>query len=183
MWASIIAAVGGAVIGGAVRGVVASETNKKKIEAYQNAAKQVKEAADKYSGEAGFQRMIDRANMYASEDAQSMGNEMAAATYAPTNPGAVEGKNAAAYNAAGEAGNAVNNTAMNSYNQGMVDANAENQAKYNANTVEAQQAMKQADIDYGVANQTAQEALNTAGNAAQTWNQLRRTQNGREYAD
>ena len=64
----------------------------------------------------------------------------------------------------------------------MVDANAENQAKYNANTVEAQQAMKQADIDYGVANQTAQEALNTAGNAAQTWNQLRRTQNGREYA-
>lgn len=180
MWAAIVSAIGGAVIGGAVRGVVASETNKKKIEAYQNAAKQVKEAADKYSGEAGFQRMIDRANMYASEDAQSMGNEMAAATYAPTNPGAVEGKNAAAYNAAGEAGNAVNSTAMNSYNQGMVDANAENQAKYNANTVEAQQAMKQADIDTSATRQASQEIMNTVANAANTYGQLRTTKNGRE---
>ena len=65
----------------------------------------------------------------------------------------------------------------------MSDANAANQAKFNAETVKAQQLMNQADINYNVANQTAQTAMQGLGDTAQTINSLRRTKNGRNVAE
>ena len=64
----------------------------------------------------------------------------------------------------------------------MNNASTDLSSKYNKATTRANQLMKQADIDYGVATQRNQEIMNTIGNVANTANQIRSTKNGRTYA-
>lgn len=176
----IIAAIAGAVIGGTVNGVVASENNKQKVAAYRNGANQIKSAIGQYSGDEGFRKMIEKGNEYASQDAKlatELANQQA---FMPQNPNGGANAKAEMANNAMNAGETVNSAALGGLQQGMSDQNAINNANYNAATVGAQQAMKQADIDYNVANQAAHEGMNTLGNMAGTINSIRRTSNGRE---
>lgn len=176
----VIGAIAGAVVGGAVQGATAIKTTQEKIKAYKQAAQQIRDATEKYSGENAYNEMVRRGQDYMTQDMSSMSNEMAKNTYEPTNPGAVSSAQANALNAADKASNVVNATGLNSFGTGMSDAASSMAAKYNAATTQAQQAMNQADINYNVANQAVQEGLGAAGNIAQTYNQLRRTKNGRE---
>lgn len=176
----VIAAIAGAVIGGAVNGVVAAKSTNDKVSAYRKAAEDVKSAANKYSGENAYKTMVNQGQNYMGQDARSMANEMAAATYQPTNPGAGATAQANALNASNKASNATNEAGLGGFSTGMSDAAASNAAKFNAATVQAQQLMNQADLNYNVANQTAQTAMQGLGDTAQTINSIRRTNNGRE---
>jgi len=180
MFGLVIGAVAGAVVGGAVQGVTAFVTTKEKAGAYRQAAQQVREATEKYSGKNAYDSMVNKGQDYMGKDMASMGTEMAANVYQPTNPGAGATAQANALNAADRAANVVNETGLNALQSGMSDANAANQAKYNAATTQAQQLMNQADIRYGVANQAVQEGMNALGSTANTINSLRTTKNGRE---
>lgn len=182
MFGMVIAAIAGAVIGGAVNGVVAAKSTNDKVSAYRKAAEDVKEAANKYSGENAYKTMVNQGQNYMGQDARSMANEMASATYQPTNPGAGATAQANALNASNKASNATNDAGLGGFSTGMSDAAASNAAKFNAATVQAQQLMNQADINYNVANQTAQTAMQGLGDTAQTVNSIRRTNNGRTYA-
>ncbi len=180
MIGTIIGAIAGAVIGGTVNGVVAAESNKQKVAAYRSGANQIKSAIGQYSGDEGFRKMVDKGNEYASQDAK-LATELAnQQTFMPQNPNGGMNAKAEMANNAMNAGETVNSAALGGLQQGMSDQNAINNANYNAATVGANQAMKQADIDYNVANQAAQESMNTLGNLAGTINQIRRTSNGRE---
>ena len=183
MFGMVIAAIAGAVIGGAVNGVVAAKTTDEKVNAYKQAAKDVKAAADKYSGENAYKSMVNQGQRYMANDAASMANEMAAATYQPENPGVTGTAQANALDAANRAANATNEAALGGFSTGISDAAASNAAKYNAATAQAQQLMNQADINYNVANQAAQTAMQGIGDAANTFNSLRRTKNGRNVTE
>lgn len=183
MFSMIIAAVAGAVIGGAVNGAVAYKTTQDKSKAYSKAAEDVKAAAEKYSGTNAYNSMVNQGQKYMTNDAASMASEMAANIYQPENPGSVGTAQGNALAAGNKAGNAINEAALGGFESGMSDANAANQAKFNAETVKAQQLMNQADINYNVANQTAQTAMQGLGDTAQTINSLRRTKNGRNVAE
>lgn len=182
MFGMVIAAIAGAVIGGAVNGVVAAKSTEEKVNAYKQAAKDVKSAANKYSGENAYKSMVNQGQNYMGQDARSMANEMAAASYQPTGPGVTGTAQANALGAVNRAANATNEAALGGFSTGMSDAAASNAAKYNAATVQAQQLMNQADINYNVANQAAQGIMQGIGDTANTFNSLRRTNNGRTYA-
>lgn len=152
----------------------------KNAQEYENAAKDVANAANTYSGKQGYNKMIESGIDNAVDLGTAAANEMIEDKYVPTGPGATgAGANANAYNAAVGAGASANQAAKEGFDQGMNIQNARNQALYNANTVAAQQKMKQADIDYQAANQAVQEGMNTVANAANTWNSIRKTSNGR----
>lgn len=179
----IISAIAGAVIGGAVNGTIAAKSNQEKIAAYRSGSSSMKTAAGQYSGAEGFRKMVEKGNEYASQDAK-LATELAnQQTFMPQNPNSGMNAKAEMANNAMNAGETVNSAALGGLQQGMSDQNAINAAKYNAATVGAQQAMKQADIDYNVANQAAKEGMNTVSNMASTINQIRRTDNGRQVTD
>lgn len=183
MWGAIIAAVSGAVIGGAVQGITAYETTEQKVGAYKKASEDVRNATNKYSGKNALDTMTSSGKDYATEMGNAVGGQMVADNIAPTGPGVTgAGANALAYNNSQNVGNSAQSAAQNGFNQGVSNAQTMNDALYNKETVGAQQAMNQADINYNVANQTAQEAMNTASNIANTYNQLR-TKNGRQIAE
>lgn len=180
MVGTIIAAIAGAVIGGTVNGVVSAKSNQEKVAAYKSGASQIKSAIGQYSGDEGFRKMVDKGNEYASQDAKLATELSNQQTFMPQNPNGGANAKAEMANNAMNAGETVNSAALGGLQQGMSDQNAINNAKYNAATVGAQQAMKQADIDSSVLRQSGQEIMNTAGNLAGTVNQLRTTRNGRQ---
>ena len=153
----------------------------KNAQEYEEAAQSVANAANTYSGKQGYDKMIDSGIDNAVELGTAAANEQIEDKYVPTGPGATgAGANANAYNNAVNAGAAANQAANSGFDQGMTLQNARNQALYNANTVLAQQKMKQSDIDTAATQQAVQEGLNTASNAANTWNSIRKTSNGRD---
>lgn len=180
MVGTIISAIAGAVIGGTVNGVVSAKSNQEKVAAYKNGAYQIKSAIGQYSGDEGFRKMVDKGNDYASQDAKLATELSNQQTFMPQNPNGGMNAKAEMANNAMNAGETVNSAALGGLQQGMSDQNAINNAKYNAATVGANQVMRQADIDYNVKNQAAQESMNTLGNMAGTINSIRRTSNGRE---
>jgi hypothetical protein len=104
------------------------------------------------------------------------GSELAAERYTPQDPGKTGvGAMANAYQNAGISANAANQAAQGGFKSGMGNAATTLGSKYNRATTRANQLMKQADIDYGVSTQRAQEAMNTIGNVANTINQVRST--------
>ena len=46
MFGTIIAAIGGAIVGGVVQGVATTKANKAKVQAYKDAAKKVRNATE-----------------------------------------------------------------------------------------------------------------------------------------
>ena len=165
----VIAAIAGAVVGGVTQGVIAYQTNKEKVAAYENVAKVVKEATDKYSGKNAYNEMMKKG----AEEAEKMSNFT---SVAPTTPNAGPGQTTGNIAPLDVANQVAENTKSN-YNQGwnvgQSNAATEMGAKYNAELAKAGLAKNQADIDFNVANQTVQEVLKGVGNITQTANQIK----------
>ena len=155
----------------------------KKIKAYADATTEVRNAAEKYSGQNAYNEMVRQGKDMSSTMGDMTGSALAAERLQNNNPGVTgAGAMANAYQNAGTSANAASNAAQGGFQTGMNNASTELNSKYNKATTRANQLMKQADIDYNVTNQRNQEIMNTLGNVADTVNQLRTTKNGRNYA-
>jgi hypothetical protein len=164
VFGNIIGAIGGAIIGGVVNGVAASKNNKIKIAAMEKATKDMKKATEEYTGEKALEKMYNAGLQGAYEYGTSMGNEMASQVFTPQNPGSTgTGINSAAMQAGTEAGDVAKNAAQAGFNSGMNNEAAMNAAKYNQAANKANLELKQADIDYNVANQASQEIMGGLG--------------------
>lgn len=169
MFGTVIGAIAGAVIGGTVRGVITSKANKEKVKAYKQASSDVRKATEQYSGKNAMRNMAQEGMDYAYDYGSGVGQEMSANTFVPQTPGATSGGvGSLAYQNAQNSSDIVKNATSQGYSQGAKNISDLMNAKYGAQTVGAEQAMKQADINYNVANQTAQEGLNAVGGVVQT---------------
>lgn len=134
----------GAIAGAVSNGVSSFANNKKLANAYRKAAKQYAEAADKYSG-----KNAEIANWNAGmREANQMGQQdwnKASAT--GTDPFNMD----------------TSNRFAEGMNLGQQQQSQLNNANFNKETAEAQAALKQAGVDYSVANQTQQAVANAAG--------------------
>lgn len=185
MWGGIIASIVGFVVGGVTNAVATADAIDKKIKGYKEAAKEVREAAEKYSGKNAYNEMLSQGKDVSSTMGNMAGSSIAAERLQNNNPGVTgAGAMANAYQNAGASANTASNAAQGGFKTGMSNASTDLASKYNKATTRANQLMKQADIDYGVTNQRNQEIMNTVSNTANTVNQLipRRTSNGRTYA-
>lgn len=185
MWQQIVAAVGGAIIGGITNAVMTADAIDKKIKAYADAAKEVRNAAEQYSGKNAYQEELRQGKDMSSTMGDMTGSALAAERLQNNNPGVTgAGAMANAYQNAGTSANAASEAAQGGFQAGMNNASTELNSKYNKATTRANQLMKQADIDYNVTTQRNKEIMNTIANANNTYNQIapRRTNNGRTYA-
>lgn len=183
MWASIIASLIGAVLGGVTNAVATADAVDKKIKGYKEAAKEVREAAEKYSGKNAYNEMLSQGKDMSSTMGNMAGSSIAAERLQNNNPGVTgAGAMANAYQNAENSANVASNAARGGFQTGMSNASTDLASKYNKATTRANQLMKQANIDYNVTNQRNQEIMNTVSNTADTVNKLvpRRTSNGRE---
>lgn len=164
VFGKIIGAVAGAIIGGVVNGVTTSKNNKIKIAAMEKATKDMKKATEEYSGKNALEKMYNAGLQGSYKYGTSMGNEMASQSFTPQGPGATEtGTNSSAMMAGQESGNIAKNAAESGFNSGMNNEAAMNAAKYNEAANKANLELKQADIDYNVANQRSQEIMGGLG--------------------
>ena len=184
MWAGIIAAVVGAVVGGVTNAVATADAIDKKIKGYKEAAKEVREAAEKYSGKNAYNEELTQGKDMSSTMGDMAGSSISAESLQNNNPGVTgAGAMANAYQNAENSANVASNAAQGGFQTGMSNASKELESKYNKATTRANQLMKQADIDYNVTNQRNKEIMNTISNTADTVNKIvptRRTSNGRE---
>lgn len=164
IFGKVIGAVAGAIIGGVVNGVTTSKNNKIKIAAMEKAAKDMKKATEEYSGKKALEKMYNAGLQGSYNYGTSMGNEMASQSFAPQNPGSTNaGINTKAMEAGQETGNIAKNAAEAGFNSGMNNEAAMNAAKYNEAANKANLELKQADIDFNVANQASQEIMGGLG--------------------
>jgi len=164
VFGKIIGAVAGAIVGGVVNGVSTAKNNKIKIAAMEKAAKDIKKATEEYTGEKALEKMYNAGLQRSYEYGTSMGNEMASQAFTPQNPGSTgAGTNSSAMQAGQEAGDVAKNAAEVGFNSGMSNEAALNAAKYNQAANKANLELKQADIDYNVANQASQEIMGGLG--------------------
>ena len=144
----------GAIAGAVANGVSSYANNKKLARAYRKAAKQYAEATEKYSGKnaevANWASGMREANQTGIQDWNK-----AAAT--GTDPFHMD----------------TSNRAAEGMNLGQQQQSQLNNAKFNKETAEAQAALKQAGIDYGVANQTQQAVANAAGGMADLYRNMK----------
>lgn len=166
MWAQVIGAVVGGVAGGVVNGMVAYQTNKDRVSAYKQAAKDVKEAAEKYSGQNAYNNM------------QNLGNQEAANVNRNTLAAGGQMDNASGTAAMNAADLSNANGTLQGYKLGAGNAKTDMDSKYYRDTALARTAMKQADIDYKAANQTAQTVMNAAGGLADVYKNIKSNKSG-----
>ena len=166
MWAQVIGAVVGGVAGGVVNGMVAYQTNKDRVSAYKQAAKDVKEAAEKYSGQNAYNNMQNLGN----QEAANVNRNSLAAGGQMDNAFGTPAMNAA------DLSNA--NGTLQGYKLGAGNAKTDMDSKYYRDTALARTAMKQADIDYKAANQTMQTAMNAAGGLADVYKNIKSNKSG-----
>lgn len=167
MWAQVIGAVVGGVAGGVVNGMVAYQTNKDRVSAYKQAAKDVKEAAEKYSGKNAYNNMQNLGN----QEAANVNRNSLAAGGQMDNAFGTPAMNAA------DLSNA--NGTLQGYKLGAGNAKTDMDSKYYRDTALARTAMKQADIDYKAANQTMQTAMNAAGGLADVYKNIKSNSNNK----
>lgn len=143
----IIGALAGAVAGAVANGVTTYKNNMRLADAYKKAAQQYTEAAEKYSG-----KNAERANWNAgmNEANQTGIQDWNKASAIGVDPYHMDSSNRFA----------------EGMNLGQQQQSQLNNAKFNSETAESQAALKQAGVDYGVANQTQQAIANTAGGLA-----------------
>ena len=181
MWATIIATVASAVIGGTVKGVAAYKNTMARADAYEKAAQQIRASTEKHSGERLYQDMMNTGTDYASKMGTAAGNLAAAEEVQPVNPGTTgAGANAAAYQAATNAANTANEAANQGFSNGVDFSKNKNAAEYDAETTAAKQLAKQAGIEADANQQAVKEAFGVASDAANTYSSLRRSRNGRD---
>ena len=181
-WGQIIAAIAGAVVGGVTNAVMTADAIDKKIKAYADAAKEVRNAAEQYSGKNAYQEELRQGKDMSSTMGDMAGSALAAERLQNNNPGVTgAGAMANAYQNAGTSANAAGNAAQGGFQTGMNNASTELNSKYNKATTRANQLMKQAGIDYNVTMQRNKEIMDTIANAGNTYNQIApRTNNGRQ---
>lgn len=173
MFSLVIAAIGGAIVGGVVNGVATSNANKKKLAATEKAAKDMKKATEEYSGKRALEKMYDAGLQNAQTYGASVGNEMASQSFTPQGPGTTSaGVNAEAMQVGTEAGDTAKTAAQTGFETGMANQAALNAAEYNRQAAKTDLELKQADIDYNVANQAAQGLMNTVGQGLGVANQV-----------
>ena len=144
----------GAVAGAVANGVSSFANNKKLANAYRKAAKQYAEATEKYSGKnaeiANWNAGMRESNQLGQQD----WNKAAATGTDPFNMD-------------------TSNRAAEGMNLGQQQQSQLNNANFNKETAEAQAALKQAGIDYQVANQTQQAVANAAGGMADLYRNMK----------
>lgn len=147
------AAIVGAFAGGIASAMATNYMNNQLASAYKDAAKKVKAAAEKYSGQNAYNSMQNAG----SEEANIMNRQALGAEIqnTPKNTSALMSNVSD-----------VNGNYVNGYNTGVNNEKTNLNAKYNAETAEAQQMMKQAGIEYQVNNQALQTGLNSAAGVA-----------------
>lgn len=163
MWQAII----GAAAGGLINGITTGIQNSQLANAYKNAAKQVRQAAEKYSGTAADNAMR-QAGVNEAQLTNKQNMEAASANMQPTGKGIP---------AAAQAQNAIRNTynANNlgsGYSSGSQRKAGELNAAYNKETADAQRLLNQANVNYKVGQQALQEGWNTLGNGMQMVNNI-----------
>ena len=172
MWGGIIAAVIGAVVGGVTNAVATADAIDKKIKGYKEAAKEVREAAEKYSGKNAYNEELSQGKDMSSTMGDMAGSSVAAERLQNNNPGVTgAGAMVNAYQNAGESSDVASAAAQGGFQTGMNNASTELESKYNKATTRANQLMKQANIDYNVAAQRNKEFMNTIYDTAKTFNQ------------
>ena len=183
MWQQIVAAVGGAIIGGITNASMTAYAIDKKIKAYADAAKEVRNAAENYSGKNAYNEMVRQGKDMSSTMGDMTGSALAAERLENNNPGVTgAGAMANAYQNAGTSADAAGNAAQGGFQTGMGNASTDLSSKYNKATTRANQLMSQAGIDYNVTMQRNKEIMDTVANSTNTANQIipRRTSNGRD---
>jgi hypothetical protein len=144
----------GAIAGAVSNGVSSFANNKKLANAYRKAAKQYAEATEKYSGKnaeiANWNAGMRESNQLGQQD----WNKAAATGTDPFNMD-------------------TSNRAAEGMNLGQQQQSQLNNAMFNKETAEAQAALKQAGIDYQVANQTQQAVANAAGGMADLYRNMK----------
>ena len=173
MWGGIIASIVGFVVGGVTNAVATADAIDKKIKGYKEAAKEVREAAEKYSGKNAYNEELTQGKDMSSTMGDMAGSSIAAERLQNNNPGVTgAGAMANAYQNAGESSDVASAAAQGGFQTGMNNASTELESKYNKATTRAKQLMKQADIDYNVSNQRNKEIMNTISNTAHTFNNI-----------
>ena len=173
MWGAIIATIAGAIIGGVTNAIATGNAIDKKIKGYKEAAKEVREAAEKYSGKNAYNEELSQGKDMSSTMGDMAGSSVAAERLQNNNPGVTgAGAMANAYQNAGESSDVASAAAQGGFQTGMNNASTELESKYNKATTRANQSMKQANIDYNVATQRNKEFMNTISNATDTFNKL-----------
>ena len=173
MWGGLIAAFAGAIIGGVTNAIATADAIDKKIKGYKEAAKEVREAAEKYSGKNAYNEELSQGKDMSSTMGDMAGSSVAAERLQNNNPGVTgAGAMANAYQNAGESSDVASAAAQGGFQTGMNNASTELESKYNKATTRANQLMKQANIDYNVATQRNKEIMNTIYNTADTFNKV-----------
>ena len=173
MWQQIVAAIGGMVIGGITNAAMAANAIDKKIKAYADATTEVRNAAEKYSGQNAYNEMVRQGKDMSSTMGDMTGSALAAERLQNNNPGVTgAGAMTNAYQNAGTSADAASNAAQGGFQTGMNNASTELDSKYNKATTRANQLMKQANIDYNVTNQRNKEIMNTISNSADIYNKI-----------
>lgn len=187
MWQQIVAAVGGAIVGGVTNAAMTADAIDKKIKAYADSAKEVRNAAEQYSGKNAYQEMVRQGKDMSSTMGDMTGSALSAERLQNNNPGVTgAGAMANAYQNAGTSANAAGNAAQGGFQTGMNNASTDLSSKYNKATTRANQLMKQAGIDYNVTMQRNKEIMDTISNGIDTYRQTapswsnNKTNNGRQ---
>lgn len=157
---AVFGAIVGAIGGAAAGGISSYLLTKKNAEAYKEYAKDIRKAAQKYSGQNAYNAMQNAGMQEANIVNQR--NLNAQASKAPSNM-------------TNKAANVAN--LQGSYSQGY-NLGSQNQktaldAAYNADTAKAQQALNQANIDYKAGTAATQAAMNAAGGLASLYGQVK----------
>lgn len=153
-------AIIGAIAGGVASAVSTQLLTRKNANAYRSYAKDIRNAAKKYSGQNAYNAMQNAGMQEANIVNQR--NLDAQASAAPSNM-----TNKAA-NAASLQGNY-----SQGYNLGAQNQKTALDSAYNAETAKAQQALNQANIDYKAGTAATQAAMNAAGGLASLYGQIK----------
>ena len=180
MWGGIITSVISAIVGGVTNAVATRDAIDKKIKGYKEAAEEVREAAEKYSGKNAYNEELTQGKDMSSTMGDMAGSSISAESLQNNNPGVTgAGAMTNAYQNAGTSADTASNAAQGGFQAGMNNASTELESKYNKATTRAKQLMKQADIDYNVSSQRNKEIMNSIYNTADTFNQLISRNNGK----
>ena len=180
MWGGIIMGFISAIVGGVTNAIATRDAIDKKIKGYKEAAKEVREAAEKYSGKNAYNEELTQGKDMSSTMGDMAGSSISAESLQNNNPGATgAGAMANAYQNAGTSSDVASAAAQGGFQAGMNNASTELESKYNKATTRAKQLMKQANIDYNVATQRNKEIMNTISNTADTFNKIVSRNNGK----
>ena len=157
---AVAGAIIGAIAGGVASAVSTQLLTRKNANAYRSYAKDIRNAAKKYSGQNAYNAMQNAGMQEANIVNQRNLNAQASAT--PSNM-----TNKAA-NAASLQGNY-----SQGYNLGAQNQKTALDSAYNAETAKAQQALNQANIDYKAGTAATQAAMNAAGGLASLYGQIK----------